>query len=183
MSDRQHLVLQRDRHLKWRALDPVEAVLMVLCGVAITGFSLSVICDIVTRSMGAPWYWLQEITSAFFVYGTFIGMAAATRRADHLMLSAITEQLRGWARQAVETFNRLVVLICGLCMIGFGWQNFLHGFGSFRMPSLTPLAWWYLAIPLAGIFIVLFAVEQIVNGWRHGFAAPVRQEDEEDLTP
>ena len=27
------------RHLKWRALDPLERALMVLCGVAITGFS------------------------------------------------------------------------------------------------------------------------------------------------
>jgi TRAP-type C4-dicarboxylate transport system permease small subunit len=181
--DRRHIVLQRDRHLKWRALDPVEAVLMVLCGVAITGFSLSVVCDIVTRSLGVPWFWLQEVTSAFFIYGSFIGMAAATRRSDHLMLSAITDQMRGRTRQAVEIFNRLVVLVCGLCMVGFGWQNFLHGFGSFRMPSLTPLAWWYLAIPIAGVFISLFALEQIVNGARNGFEHHGRDEDEEDLKP
>jgi hypothetical protein len=58
------------------------------------------------------------------------------------MLSAITERMTGTIRLVVEIFNRLVILICGLCMVGFGWQNFLHGFGSFRMRSLTPLAWW-----------------------------------------
>jgi TRAP-type C4-dicarboxylate transport system permease small subunit len=68
-------------------------------------------------------------------------------------------------------------------MVGFGWQNFLHGFGSFRMPSLTPLAWWYLAIPIAGVFISLFALEQIVNGARNGFEHHGRDEDEEDLKP
>jgi TRAP-type C4-dicarboxylate transport system permease small subunit len=68
-------------------------------------------------------------------------------------------------------------------MVWFGWLNFLHGFGSFRMPSLTPLAWWYLAIPLAGAFISLFAIEQIVNGWQNGFARREPQEDEEDVTP
>ena len=50
------------------------------------------------------------------------------------------------------------------------------------MPSLTPLAWWYLAIPIAGAFICLFAFEQLVNGWRNGF--PVREralEDEEHI--
>ncbi|NJO37920.1 MAG: TRAP transporter small permease [Rhizobiales bacterium] len=183
MSDRRHIVLQRDRHLKWRALDPLEGVLMVLCGVAIAGFSLSVVCDIVTRSLGVPWFWLQEVTSAFFIYGAFIGMAAATRRADHLMLSAITESMRPSIRHIVEIFNRLVVLFCGLCMVWFGWLNFLHGFGSFRMPSLTPLAWWYLAIPLAGSFIALFALEQIVNGWQNGFVPTAPQEDQEDLKP
>jgi TRAP-type C4-dicarboxylate transport system permease small subunit len=183
MNDRQHIVLQRDRHLKWRALDGAEALLMVLCGVAIAGFSLSVACDIVTRTAGAPWLWLQEVTSAFFIYGAFLGLAVATRRSDHLMLSAITEALTGRVRHVVEIFNRLVILTCGFCMLWFGWVNFLHGFGSFRMPSLTPLAWWYLAIPISGAFVCVFAIEQIVNGCRNGFPAVAPQEDEEDLPP
>jgi TRAP-type C4-dicarboxylate transport system permease small subunit len=180
MSDRSHIVLQRARHLKWRAFDPLEVVLMIVCGVAIAGFSLSVAFDIVTRTLGTPWLWLQEVTSAFFIYGAFSGLAVATRRADHLMLSAITEAMTGATRLVVEILNRLVVLACGLCMVWFGWENFLHGFGSFRMPSLTPLAWWYLAIPISGLCVCLFAVEQLVNGWRYGFPAPVSPADREE---
>jgi TRAP-type C4-dicarboxylate transport system permease small subunit len=174
------IVLERDRPLKRRALDPLERVLMVFCGVAIAGFSLSVVCDIVTRTLGVPWLWLQEVTSAFFIYGAFLGLAVATRRSDHLMLSAITESMTGRPRHLVASFNRLVILVCGLCMVWFGWANFLHGFGSFRMPSLTPLAWWYLAIPLSGAFVCLFAVEQLINGWRHGFPGPPRPLEEEE---
>jgi TRAP-type C4-dicarboxylate transport system permease small subunit len=183
VSERQGIVLERDRHLKWRAFDVLELVLMVLCGVAITGFSISVVCDVVTRTLGTPWLWLQEVTSIFFIYGSFIGLAVATRRADHLMLSAITEMMTGRTRQVVETFNRLVILGCGLCMVVFGWQVFLHGFGSYRMPSLTPLAWWYLAIPISGTFVCLFATEQLANGWRNGFAALGSQPESEDLPP
>jgi TRAP-type C4-dicarboxylate transport system permease small subunit len=173
MIDRRQIVLELDRHLKWRAFDRLEALLMVLCGIAIAGFSICVVLDILTRTLRSPWLWLQEVTSAFFIYGSFLGMAVATRRADHLMLSAISESMSGRFRFVVEIFNRLVILACGLCMLGFGWRNFLHGFGSYRMPSLTPLAWWYLAIPIAGGFICLFALEQLINGWRNGF--PVRQ--------
>ena len=72
------LVLQEQRHLKWRVLDPLEQLLMVLCGIAITAFSVLVICDIVTRGIGHPWLWLQETTMDFFIYGTFTGVAAAT---------------------------------------------------------------------------------------------------------
>jgi TRAP-type C4-dicarboxylate transport system permease small subunit len=180
MSKRPSIVLQRDRHLKWRAFDVLEVVLMVLCGIAIAGFSLSVGFDIVTRTLEVPWLWLQEVTSAFFIYGAFFGLAVATRRADHLMLSAITDAMTGTTRHLVETFNRLVVLGCGLCMVGFGWENFLHGFGSFRMPSLTPLAWWYLAIPISGVFVCLFVIEQLVNGWRHGFPGPERPPEEQE---
>ena len=180
MSDARPIVLERDRHLKWRAFDRLELLLMVLCGDAIAGFSISVACDIVTRTIGSPWLWLQEVTSAFFIYGSFLGMAVATRRADHLMLSAITEAMSGMTRHCVEIFNRLVILVCGLCMVWFGWANFLHGFGSFRMPSLTPLAWWYLAIPIAGVFICLCVIEQLVNGWQNGFATLERPPEEEE---
>ncbi len=165
------LVLETQRHLKWRTLDFLEAVTMVLCGVCLAGFSTSVFFDVLTRTLGAPWLWLQEVTSTFFVYGIFIGAAAATRRNDHLYLSAITESMSGAPRLAVETFNRLVVLAVALCMVYFGYINFLQGFGSFRMPSMTPIASLYAAIPLSGALITLFMVEQLVNGWRHGFAS------------
>lgn len=56
-----------------------------------------------------------------------------------------------------------------ISFIYFGYLNFLRGFSSFRMPSLTPIASLYAAIPMCGVFVALFAVEQIVNGLRHGF--------------
>jgi len=163
------LVLREQRHLKWPALDGLEALTMVLCGLCLAGFSTSVFFDVLTRTMGRPWLWLQEVTSTFFVYGIFIGAAAATRRNDHLYLSAITETMHGTTRLAVETFNRLVVLSVALCMTYFGYINFLQGFGNFRMPSMTPLSSYYAVIPISGALIVLFTVEQLVNGWRNGF--------------
>jgi TRAP-type C4-dicarboxylate transport system permease small subunit len=48
------------------------------------------------------------------------------------------------------------------------------------MPSLTPLAWWYLAIPVSGVFVCLFVIEQLINGWRNGFPAPGPQPGREE---
>src|SRR5712692_8915917 len=138
MSQPGALVLQSQRYRKWRALDGIEAVMMILCGVALGGFTLSVFCDVATRTLGHPWLWLQEVTSTFFVYGIFIGAAAATRRNDHLYLSAITETMHGATRLVVEFIIRLVVLGVAVCLVYFGYLNFLRGFGSFRMPSMTP---------------------------------------------
>lgn len=166
------MVLSADRHLKWRSLDWLEHALMVLCGICLTGVTVSVLCDVITREIGHPWLWLQEVTSTFFTYGVFIGTGVAVRRQDHLCLSAMTEAMHGRTREGFELFNRLVVLVVGAAMIGYGWQNFLSGFNSFRMPSMTPIASLYAAIPIAGVLIVLFTVEQIANGLRHGFAAP-----------
>src|SRR5581483_7373589 len=139
------LVLRRQRHLKWRALDPLEMILMVICGVTLLGFSLSVLLDIFTRTIGHPWLWLQEVTSTLFVYGIFIGAAAATRRNDHLYLTAFAEAMHGTRRLVVELTIRAIVLCVGLALV------------------------------------VLFTIEQIVNGCRNGFDHPV--EDDEPSMP
>ena len=133
------------------------------------GFSTTVSFDILTRTIGAPWLWLQEVTGTFFIYGIFTGTAAATRRNDHLYLTAVADALHGFPRTVVEIFTRLVVLGVGASLVYFGYRNFLRGFSSYRMPSLTPIASLYAAIPLSGLLISLFAIEQLVNGCRHGF--------------
>ena len=166
------LVLKRQRHLKWRALDRLELGLMMLCGLLLFGFSATVMFDIVTREIGRPWLWLQEVTQTFFIYAIFVGASVATRRNDHLYLTAVAEALHGRARLVAEIVIRLVVLGVACCLIYFGYMNFLRGFTSFRMPSMTPIASLYAAIPLAGALIALFTIEQLVNGWRNGFDHP-----------
>src|SRR6476619_955881 len=117
----EELVLQRQRHLKWRALDRLELVLMIVCGALCFGFSLAVTADVVTRVIGHPWLWLQEVTSTLFIYAIFIGTAVATRRNDHLYLTAIAEALEGRARLVVEIIIRMAVLGVAFCLIWFGY--------------------------------------------------------------
>jgi TRAP-type C4-dicarboxylate transport system permease small subunit len=171
------LVVDRHRHLKWKALDPLEQLLMVLCGVSIAGFTLSVFLDVVTRELGSAWLWLQLVTTGFFAWGVFIGMATATRRIDHLNLVEITKRMSGPKRTFLEVTNRVVILLVGLSMVVFGFQNVLNDMGSFRAPSLIPLATYTASVPIAGALIVLFSIEQIVNGWRHGFEGPEDADD------
>jgi TRAP-type C4-dicarboxylate transport system permease small subunit len=177
LAARPPLVMARHRHLKWKALDPLEHVLMVFCGLSIAGFTFSVFIDVVTRELGVAVLWLQLATTGFFAWGVFIGMATATRRMDHLNLVEITKGMSGPSRTFMEVANRLVILAVALCMLVFGIQNFMNDLGSFRAPSLIPLATYTASVPIAGALIVLFCVEQLVNGWRNGFEGPEDKDD------
>ena len=176
-SDHQALVIPRNRRLKWPVLDPLEAGLMILCGIAITGFSLSVLADVVTREIGAPWLWLQQVTTGFFAWGVFLGIAAATRRNEHLYLTEILFHIHGTPRILIELFTRSAILIVAGFMVWFGYKSFLLDFGSYRMPSLIPLAYYTASIPLCGALVFLFTFEQLINGLRKGFEEP----DETDV--
>ena len=117
------------------------------------------------------------MTTGFFGWGVFIGMATATRRMDHLNLVEITKRMSGPKRTFMETFNRVVVLLVALAMLVFGIQNFFNDLGSFRAPSLIPLGTYTASVPVAGALIVLFCIEQLVNGWRNGFEGPEDADD------
>jgi TRAP-type C4-dicarboxylate transport system permease small subunit len=177
MANYRALILQRHRHLKWKAFDSLEAVLMVLCGICIAMFTLSVFCDVLTRTLGHPWLWLQLVTTAFFAWGVFVGMAAATRRNDHFYLTEITKRMTGGSRTAIEIANRLIVLVVAALLVWCGTQNALLDLGSFRMPSLIPLTVYTAIVPIAGVLIFLFTVEQLVCGWQHGFEGPEDRDD------
>jgi TRAP-type C4-dicarboxylate transport system permease small subunit len=183
MTISERLLAKRQRHLKWPAFDVLEIILMMICGLLLFGFCTTVIFDIVTRTIGRPWLWLQEVTSAFFIYAIFVGTAVASRRNDHLYLTAIADALHGTPRLVIELATRLVVLGVALCMIYFGWINFLRGFSSFRMPSMTPIATLYIAIPVSGVLVALFTIEQLVNGWRNGFEHEEPPEEPLHVTP
>src|ERR1700739_4949277 len=84
-------------------------------------------------------------------------------------------------RLIVEIAIRMVVLGVAFCLIWFGYINYLRGFGSFRLPSGTPIASLYAVIPLAGVLIALFSIEQLVNGIVNGFDHPEPRGDASEI--
>ena len=181
MADFRALILQRHRKLKWKAFDWLEALLMILCGVSIFMFTLTVLCDVITRSIGAPWLWLQQVTTAFFAWGVFLGMAVATRRNDHFYLTEITKRMTGAPRSAIEITNRVIVFIVAVLIVWCGTQNALLDLGSYRMPSLIPLTVYTAIVPASGVLIALFTIEQLINGWKNGFEGPEDRDDSREL--
>ena len=173
LADLAGVVLSRKRpHLKWRWLDPLEFALVALCGLLLAGFLVSELGDVVFRILRHPWLEAQEFSLGFFVWGVFMGGAVGVRRNDHFRLAATAEVFAGPVRTGIEVFQQSVMLSVAACMVWFGYLNYLTGFGSFLMPSLTPIAVLYAAIPTAGALIGLFSIEKLVNGLRHGFADP-----------
>jgi TRAP-type C4-dicarboxylate transport system permease small subunit len=68
-------------------------------------------------------------------------------------------------------------MLVGLAMVVFGFQNALNDMGSYRAPSLIPLSTYTASVPISGVLIVLFSLEQIINGWRNGFEGPEDADD------
>jgi TRAP-type C4-dicarboxylate transport system permease small subunit len=178
VDEKEHLEPRRrnsfraPHHLKWPALDGLERGLMATCALLLVGVTVCEAADVAFRNFGHPWLYANEFATGFFVWGVFLGMSVAVRRGQHFRLTNVAESLQGRSRWIVETMNRLVVLGVAVCMVVFGYVNTLNGLGSFLIPSETPIAVLYMAIPVAGALVALFVLEELINGWRRGFARP-----------
>ena len=166
------VVSRSARHLKWRALDPLERVLMWISGICLLGFTLSELGDVFFRIILHPWLNAQEFAITFFIWGAFLGGATAVRRDTHFKISAVVEKMQGRRRTFFEVLRRVVMLIVAVILVYQGYINYLSGFGSFMTPSGKPIAILYASIPVAGALIFIFVVEQLVNGFRNGYAPP-----------
>ncbi|MQA85464.1 MAG: TRAP transporter small permease subunit [Streptosporangiales bacterium] len=166
------------RHLRWRWLDPLEALLLGVCGLLLATFTTAVLVDVLTRALGTPVNWLQELILGAFVWGVFLGGAVAVRRQQHFRLSALGGSLSGTPRKLVETLRHGVVLGVALWLVLSGYGTFLDGFGNFLQPSGTPLAVLTAAIPVCGLLAAVFTIETLVNGWVRGFETRARPTDE-----
>jgi TRAP-type C4-dicarboxylate transport system permease small subunit len=85
--------------------------------------------------------------------------------------------MTGAPRSTIEIANRLVVLVVAALLVWFGTKNALLDLGSYRMPSLIPLTVYTAIVPIAGVLIFLFTLEQLVCGWQNGFEGPEDRDD------
>jgi TRAP-type C4-dicarboxylate transport system permease small subunit len=89
--------------------------------------------------------------------------------------------MTGAPRTAIEIANRLIVLVVAVLLVWCGTQNALLDLGSYRMPSLVPLAVYTTIVPIAGVLIFLFTLEQLICGWKNGFEGPEDRDDTREL--
>lgn len=163
------LVSQQERHLKWRTLDNLECIVLWIVGILLATFVVTTFLDVVTRTVGRPWLWLQEVTRIAFIWGVFLGASVAVRRNQHFCLANLAVGMSGWTRMLLESLNHGIMIMISVCFVYFGYELYLGGFGNVLPITEVPLATLTIAMPVFGLLSGLFTLERWVNGWQRGF--------------
>jgi len=141
------------------------AFLQLLLVVVFCILVLDVIWGVASRYiLGSQASWSEELARLLMVWLALLGAALACREGRHLGLDVI---VRSWPEE-VQRISRLLVMIAvllfaSIVMLGGGWQLVSQRFASGQMlPALDiAKAWFYLALPVSGALISLFAIESI----------------------
>ena len=128
---------------------------------------LDVLWGVFTRFLlGAPSRWTEEVATFLLIWVALLGAAVAFSRNQHLGLDYFVKKLDAQAQCLLGIVAQLVVILfAGLAMVQGGYTLVSETLQSGQVtPALgIKMGFVYMAVPVSGIFIVLFCLERVIE--------------------
>lgn len=139
----------------------LEILLMVLVAV----MTLTVLWGVFTRfCLGRQAHYTDELARVLLVWISMIGSALAFGAKAHLGVDYFVSKLHPEARKTVSVVVQLVILALALIVFIVGGWGLAMGQMGQQLPALPiKRGLVYISMPIAGVLIILFALENIVE--------------------
>ena len=145
-----------------RALDALTILLFAMMFAVI-------VCQIILRYVfNHLLVWTDEAAQYCFVWVSFLGWTMAARKRIHIGINVVADRLPAAARRMLHALWCLAgvgfALVLGVIGAVIAWRN-----GDVRMVSID-FAFWpvYIAVPVAALFLLAYAVRDLVQIVRRG---------------
>ena len=158
-------------HAFARALRPVNTILIrvleFLAIVAAAALVLDVVWGVVTRAMpGGQAKWTEELARFLLIWVSMLGGALAFRRREHLGIDFLVTSMHSDVGSGLRAFKQGIVCLTAAAVFLYGGVQIVAD--ALISQQTTPALGWkmgyvYAAVPLAGIFILLFSLEEMFS--------------------
>jgi TRAP-type C4-dicarboxylate transport system permease small subunit len=131
------------------------------CMVLVVGLAVVVFLQVFNRFvLKAPLAWSEDLAMLLFQWVAFLGAAVGVKRMRHFGIELVVRKLSEKSRRWIEILVPFIVGIVAVTMITEGYK--LIQFNINRTYSSMDLSyiWAYLPIPLSGVLIIIFLIEQ-----------------------
>lgn len=108
-------------------------------------------------------HWAEEISLVIVIWFTFISMALGVKENLHINVTILPKRLPTKLYLCLDVLKGLLEVLIGVIMIIYGWRLTLNGTKSFLPATRIPNSINYVVLPIAGIFIILYAVTYLTE--------------------
>ena len=132
---------------------------------AVATLVLDVLWGVCTRFMlGSPSRWTEEVATFLLIWVALLGAAVAFGRREHLGVDYLVKKLDPATQVLMEVVAQIVVIAFAAAAMIYG--GYVLVSETLQSGQVTPalgirMGYVYLAVPVSGVFIVLFCLEQI----------------------
>ena len=139
---------------------------------------LDVLWGVFTRyALAEQAKWSEELARFLLVWVSLLGGAVAFGEKAHLGVDYFVGKFDPSARKLITIIGQLIVLFFAITIFIIGGSRVVAD--ALHMEQMTPALGWkmghvYLALPVAGVFMILFTIEQLLETI---LTRPSQQED------
>jgi len=108
-----------------------------------------------------PWQWTEEAARIAFLWVVFLGASVGVRRGLHFRFTLLLDNLRPAWKRPLELFANLWVIFFAGVMAVKGLSFALLNFAQLTPTLVIPWGWVYIAVPLGGVLMILYALEHL----------------------
>ncbi|MGY0836216.1 TRAP transporter small permease [Aerococcus urinaeequi] len=141
----------------------IDKAMRSLCAVAMAALTLLVIWQVFTRYiLNHPSTWSEELAAYMFAWVTVFGAAYVFGKREHMNIPVIVERFSSVHQNSLQILAEILNLIFALTVMvygGFEITKLTMGQLSSSLP--LQMGYFYMCIPISGIFIALYSVLNI----------------------
>ena len=144
----------------------LERASLTLAAVFLSGLTAVVFLEVIARyAFRYSFVWSEEAAIFCFQWITFLGAGVALRRKEHFIVDVLGGQLKrgDLADRLRNAAVQVAVLVFVLVLVVYGTQFALLSAKRYSYALGIPIVHVTSAIPVAGMAMVLFAVEGLVS--------------------
>jgi TRAP-type C4-dicarboxylate transport system permease small subunit len=147
------------------AFDKVAA--LVSCGLVVA-LLVCVSLGVVTRSLGSPLIWTDELSRFLMVWLAVFGWILASRKRIQVRIRFFQDLLPRRLHQGIELAIQLSLTLLGalICWFGIGLVGKNHDLEATTLP--ISMAWMYAPMVLAGLLTAVQGISEAFEVLRRG---------------
>jgi TRAP-type C4-dicarboxylate transport system permease small subunit len=131
---------------------------------------LNVLWQVASRFLlGHPSSFTDELAGYLLIWVGLLGAAYATGQKQHLAIDLISKKLSVEKRKRLQSLINILIVAFALVVLVIGGANLVYI--TFHLNQISsalqiPIAYVYSVIPISGIFIIYYAINDIGLIWK-----------------
>ncbi|PYF97266.1 TRAP-type C4-dicarboxylate transport system, small permease component [Georgenia satyanarayanai] len=146
-------------------LDRIDRVLAAVTGALLAALTLVVTFQVLGRYV--PFIprplWTEEIARLLLAWMVFLGAAVVLRRSDHFVIDLIPRRVDARVGRLLQLLVLVLVAAVSVVLVVGGLVMAQGGLTRVSTASGLHRAWGFAALPVGGLFMVVFSVELAVR--------------------
>ncbi len=142
-----------------RALDRALGIFAILLFLAVFAVVLAQV--FFRYVLNEPLIWSEELARYLFIWLCFLGWVIASRREEHILITALRDRLKPALRRTIPILAELAHLLLALLLLRYGFAMMLRNVKVGTVTLFFPFAVVYAVVPAAALLIAWTAVRHI----------------------